>query len=63
MMKDIFLEFRVTKRTQAKVNKQRKEIQGQRSLKRQGAAPFQRRQIRDDDRDEENELRMDMINA
>jgi len=62
-MKDIFLEFRVTKRTQAKVDKQRKEIRRQRSLMREGAAPSQRRRIRDDDRDEENELRMNMINA
>jgi len=62
-MKDIFLEFRVTKRTQAKVDKQRKEILRQRSLMREGATPSQRRRIRDDDRDEENELRMDMINA
>jgi len=30
---------------------------------REGAAPSQRRQIRDDARDEENELRMHMINA
>ena len=62
-MKDIFLEFRVTKRTQAKVDKQGKEIRRQRSLMREGAAPSQRRRIRDDDRDEENKLRMDMINA
>jgi len=53
----------VTKRTEAKVDKQRKEIRRQRSLMREGAAPSQRRRIRDDDRDEENELRMDMINA
>ena len=62
-MKDIFLEFRVTKRTQAKVDKQRKEIRRQRGLLREGAAPSQRRWICDDDRDEENELRMNMINA
>jgi len=37
-MKDIFLEFRVTKHTQAKVDKQRKEIRRQRSLMREGAA-------------------------
>jgi len=53
----------VTKRTQAKVDKQQKEIRGQRSLMREGAAPSQWRRIRDDNRDEENELRMDMINA
>ena len=60
-MKDIFLEFRVTKCTQAMVDKQRKEIRQQRSLMREAAAPSQRR--RDDDCNEENELRMDMINA
>jgi len=62
-MKNIFLEFRVTKRTQAKVDKQRKEFRRQRSLMREGAAPSQWRQICDNDRNEENELRMDMINA
>jgi len=62
-MKDIFLEFRVTKRTQAKVDKQRMEIRWQRSLMREGAAPSQRALICDDDRDEENELPMDIINA
>jgi len=62
-IKDIFLEFRVTKRTQAKVDKQRKEIRRQRSLMREVAAPSQRRRICDDHRDEENELRLDMING
>ena len=60
-MKDIFLEFRVTKRTQAKVDKQRKEIRRQRALIRERVAPSQPRRISDDDCDEENELRMDMI--
>jgi len=62
-MKAIFLEFRVTQHTQAKVDKQRKEIRRQRSLIREGAAPSQRCWNRDYDRDEENELRIDMINA
>jgi len=34
-MKDIFLEFRVTKRTQAKVDQQRKGIRRQRALIRE----------------------------
>jgi len=34
-MKDIFLEFRVTKRTKAKVDKQRKQIRRQRALIRE----------------------------
>ena len=62
-MKDIFLEFRVTKHTQAKVDKQRNEIRRQSALIREPVAPSQRRRICDDDRDEENELPMDMIHA
>ena len=62
-MKDIFLEFRVTKRTQAKVDKQRKEIRHQRALIRERVAPSQRRRMSDDDRDQEDELRMDMIHG
>jgi len=62
-MKDICLEFRVTKRTQAKVDKQRKEIRRQRALIRERVAPSQQRRMRDDDRDEEDELRMDMIHG
>ena len=53
----------MTKRTQAKVDKQRKKIRRQRALIRERVAPSQRRRIRDDDRDEENELRMDMIHG
>jgi len=62
-MKDIFLEFRVTKRTQAKVDKQRKQIRRQRALIRERVAPSQWRQICDNDRDAENEPRMDMIHG
>ena len=62
-MKDIFLEFRVTKNTQAKVDKQRKEIRRQRALIREEVAPSQPRQICDHDRDEENELHLDMIHG
>ena len=62
-MNDIFLEFRVTKRTQAKVDKQRKEIRPQRALIRERVATSQRRRMRDDDQDEEDELRMDMIHG
>jgi len=60
-MKDIFFEFQVTKRTQAKIAKQQKEIQHQRALMRERVATSERRQMRDDDRDEEDKLRMDMI--
>jgi len=62
-MKDIFLEFRVTKRTQAKVDKQGKEIRRQRALIRERLAPSQRRRMRDDNQDQEDELRMDMIHS
>jgi len=53
----------VPKCTQAKVDKQRKEIRHQRALIRERGAPSQRRRMRDDDGDEEDELRMDMIHG
>jgi len=62
-MKDIFLDFRVTKRTQAKVDKQRKKMRRQRALIRKRVAPSQWRRIRDHDHDKENELRMNMIDG
>jgi len=62
-MKDIFLEFQVTKRTQAKVDKQRKALQRRRALMRERVARFQRRRMRDNDLDEEDQLRMDMIHG
>jgi len=62
-MKDIFLEFRGTKGTQAKVDKQRKDIRRQRALMRKLLATSQQRRMRDDNRDEEDELRIDMCNG
>jgi len=62
-MKDTFLEFRVTKRTQAKVDKQRKEMRRQRALMRERVATSQRRRMHDDDRDEEDEQRINMIHG
>jgi len=62
-MKDIFLEFRVTKRTQAKVDKQRNEIRRLRALMRECVATSQRRRMPDDNRDEENEMRNDMVHG
>jgi len=53
----------VTKRTQAKVDKQQKEIRRQRALIRERVAPSQRRRMHDEDRDEEDKLRMDMIHG
>jgi len=60
-MKDIFLEFRVTKRTPAKVDEQRRQIGYQRTQMRQPVSPSKRGQIRDDDREEDHERRMDLI--
>jgi len=48
-MKDIILEFRVIKRTQAKVDKQRNEIRRQRALMREHVATSQPRRMCDDD--------------
>jgi len=62
-MKEIFLEFRLTKRTQAKVDKQGKEIRRQRALIRERVASSQRRRMRDNEQDEEAEMRMDMIHG
>jgi len=59
-LKDIFLEFRVTKRTQDKVDKQRKEIRRQRALVIERVAPSLRRRMRDDNRQEENNLCLDL---
>jgi len=60
-LKDIFLEFRVTKRTQDKVNKQRKEIRSQRALVIERVARSLRRRMRDDNRQEENDLCLDLV--
>jgi len=59
--KGIFLEFRVTKRTLARVDEQWREIRHQGTPMSQPVAPSKRRQIRDDDREEEHERRMDLI--
>jgi len=62
-IKDIFLEFRVSKRTRAKVDKQRKELRHRRAQSNMPVAPSKRRRRREHHRDEENELRMDMIHT
>jgi len=53
-MKGIFLEFRVTKRTLAKVDEQRREIRHQRTQMGQPVAPSKRRRICDNNREEEH---------
>jgi len=59
--KDIFLEFRISKRTQEKADELPKELCRQRAQIRERVPPSQRRQIRDDDREEENDQRMELI--
>ena len=61
LMKDISLEFRVSKRTQTKIDEQRKEIRRQRTQMGQSVAHYKRRRVRDEDREEENDRRMDLI--
>jgi len=64
-MKDIFLEFRVSKRTQAKADEQRRELRRQRTLVNQSVAKStrKRRRTQEQDREEENDQRMHFINA
>jgi len=60
-MKGIVLEFRVTKRTRARVDEQQREIRYQRTQMRQHVAPSEGRRICDDDHEEEHQARMDLI--
>ena len=60
-MKDVFLEFRVSKRTQAKIDEERKKLRRQRAQINQRVAASKRRRVRDEDREEENDRRMDLI--
>ena len=62
-MKDIFLEFRVSKRTQAKIDEERLELRRQRGQITQPVAPSKRRRVLDEDREEENVRRMDLIQS
>jgi len=60
-LKDIFLEFRVRKRTQDKVDKQRKEIRRQRVLVIERVSQSLRCRMRDDNRQEEYDLCLDLV--
>jgi len=60
---DIFLEFRISKRTQEKADELRKELRRQRAQMRERVPPFQWRRIRDDDREEENHQRLELIHS
>ena len=61
LMKDIFLEFRVCKCTQTKIDEERKEIRRQRAQMEHSVAHSKRRRVRDKDREEENDRCMDLI--
>jgi len=61
--KDIFLEFRISKWTQEKANKLRKELRRQIAQMRERVRPSQRSRIRDDDREEENDHCMEVIHS
>src|SRR5205807_10297823 len=61
--KDIFLEYRVSKRTRAKIDEQRRELRHQRAQMNQPVATSKRRRVRDDDRAEEKDRRMDLIHS
>jgi len=60
-MKDLFLEFQVTKPTLAKVDEQGWEIRHQRTQMSQPVAPTKGRQSSDNNREEEHERRIELI--
>ena len=61
--KEIFLEFRISKPMQRKANESRKELRRQRAQMRDRVPPSPRRRIHDDDREEENDQRMELIHS
>ena len=61
--KDIFLEFRVSKRTQAKADELRKDLRRERTQLNQSVAKSKRSRVREADRLEENDRRLDLIHA
>jgi len=62
-IEDIFVEFRVSKGTRAKGDKEQKELQHQRAQSNKCVAPSKGRLRFEDYDDEENDLRMDMIHT
>jgi len=60
-MKDILLEFRVTKRIHAKVDEQRRELRHDRPKTQQCIAQSKRSQMRDAEREEQTERGMNLI--
>ena len=63
LLKDLFLEFRVSKHTQAKIDEECKELRRQRTQINQHVAPSKRRRVEDEDRKKENDRRMDLIHG
>ena len=61
--KNIFFEFRISKRMQEKADELRKELRRQRAQMRERVPPSQRRLIGDDDREEENDQCMELIHS
>ena len=61
--KDVFLEFRVSKRTLAKVDDQRREFRQRRTDVSRTLAGSKRRRAHAQDRDEENDRRMELVHA
>jgi len=59
--KDIFFEFRISKRTQEKADELSKELRRQRAQIRERVPPSQLRRIRDDHCEEETDQRMELI--
>jgi len=61
--KDMFLEFHISKWTQEKADELRNELCCQQAQMRERVPPSQRRQIRDNDREEENDQCMEFIHS
>jgi len=61
--KDIFLEFRISKRTQEKVDELCKELRRQRTQMRERVPPSQRRRICDNDHEGENAQHLELIHS
>jgi len=60
-MRDIFLEFRVTKPLRAKINEQQRELRHDRPMPRGHIAPSKQRRTRDAESEEETERLMNLI--
>ena len=60
-MKDVFMEFGVSKHTQSKIDEERKELRRQRAQINQSVAPSKQRSVRHENHEEENDRRIDLI--